>query len=165
MKKKIVIPKGLLIPDISHAGILGLDTYKAAPEKIKKEPKKAVEPTLKELKLKCVLRNLSQAGTKKVLSQRLKDNDEKIRTDKIFGAQEENRIIKDRKTLILCQHWSDTDGIDILAIPTDWVQEIQVLEEVATVIEESEVNKCTIENLESQQESGKPKQQKKSKAT
>ena len=74
-------------------------------------------------------------------------------------------IVKDRKALILCQHWSDTDGIDILAIPTDWVQEITVLEEVGTVIEESEVKKCTIESLESQQESGKPKQQKKSKAT
>ena len=74
-------------------------------------------------------------------------------------------IVKDRKALILCQHWSDTDGIDILAIPKDWVQEIKVLEEVGTVINESEVDKCTIENLESQQESGKPKQQKKSKAT
>jgi hypothetical protein len=74
-------------------------------------------------------------------------------------------IVKDRKALILCQHWSDTDGIDILAIPTDWVTKITVLEEVGTAIEESEVNKCTIENLESQQESGKPKQQKKSKAT
>ena len=74
-------------------------------------------------------------------------------------------IVKDRKALILCQHWSDTDGVDILAIPTDWATKITVLEEVGTAIEESEVNKCTIENLESQQESGKPKQQKKSKAT
>ena len=74
-------------------------------------------------------------------------------------------IVKDRKALILCQHWSDTDGIDILAIPTDWVQEITVLEEVGTAINESEVEKCTIENLESQQESEKPKQQKKSKPT
>jgi len=74
-------------------------------------------------------------------------------------------IVKDRKALILCQHWSDTDGIDILAIPTDWVQEITVLEEVGTAINESEVDKCTIENLESQQELGKQKQQKKSKAT
>ena len=74
-------------------------------------------------------------------------------------------IVKDRKALILSTHWSDTDGIDILAIPTDWATKITVLEEVGTAIEESEVNKCTIENLESQQESGKPKQQKKSKAT
>ena len=62
-------------------------------------------------------------------------------------------IVKDRKALILCQHWSDTDGIDILAIPTDWATKITVLEEVGTAIEESEVDKCTIENLESQQES------------
>jgi hypothetical protein len=61
-------------------------------------------------------------------------------------------IVKDRKALILCQHWSDTDGIDILAIPTDWATKITVLEEVGTAIEESEVDKCTIENLESQQE-------------
>ena len=74
-------------------------------------------------------------------------------------------IVKDRKALILLQHWSDTDGIDILAIPTDWATKITVLEEVGTAIEESEVDKCTIENLASQQESGKPKQQKKSKAT
>ena len=74
-------------------------------------------------------------------------------------------IVNDRKALILCQHWSDTDGIDILAIPTDWATKITVLDEVGTAIEESEVNKCTIENLESQQESGEPKQQKKSKAT
>jgi hypothetical protein len=74
-------------------------------------------------------------------------------------------IVKDRKALILCQHWSDTDGIDIMAIPTDWATKITMLDEVGTVIEESEVDKCTIENLESQQESEKPKQQKKSKAT
>ena len=45
-----------------------------------------------------------------------------------------------------------TDGIDILAIPRDWAQEITVLEDIGTVINESEVDKCTIENLESQQE-------------
>ena len=74
-------------------------------------------------------------------------------------------IIDDPKVLILCQHWSDTDGIDILALPRDWVQEITVLEEVGTAINESEVDKCTIENLASQQELGEQKQQKKSKAT
>ena len=74
-------------------------------------------------------------------------------------------IVKDRKALILLQHWSDTDGIDILAIPTDWATKITVLEEVGTAINEEEVDKCIIENLESQQESEKPKQQKKSKTT
>ena len=37
-------------------------------------------------------------------------------------------VVKDRKALILVHHWSDTDGIDILAIPTDWVQKMEVLE-------------------------------------
>ena len=49
-------------------------------------------------------------------------------------------IIDDPKVLILVQHWSDTDGIDILAIPRDWCQEIEILK------------KCTSENSESPQE-------------
>ena len=49
-------------------------------------------------------------------------------------------IIDDPKVLILVQHWSDTDGIDILAIPRDWCQTIEVLKE------------CTSENSESPQE-------------
>ena len=53
------------------------------------------------------------------------------------------RIVEDRKALILVQHWSDTDGVDILAIPKDWCQDIEVLKEV---------EKCISENLESQQE-------------
>ena len=73
-------------------------------------------------------------------------------------------IIDDPKVLILCQHWSDTDGIDILAIPRDWVQEITVLEDIGKVINESEVDKCTIENLESQQESAVPTRPKKSRS-
>ena len=52
-------------------------------------------------------------------------------------------IVEDRKALILVQHWSDTDGVDILAIPKDWCQEIEVLKEV---------EECISENLESQQE-------------
>ena len=49
-------------------------------------------------------------------------------------------IIDDPKALILVAHWSDTDGVDILAIPKDWCQEIEVLKE------------CISENSESQQE-------------
>tara|TARA_Y100001970_G_C13441638_1_gene466045 strand:- start:39 stop:332 length:294 start_codon:yes stop_codon:yes gene_type:complete len=49
-------------------------------------------------------------------------------------------IIDDPKALILLQHWSDTDGIDILAIPKDWCQTIEILEP------------CTSENSESQPE-------------
>jgi len=51
-------------------------------------------------------------------------------------------VIRDRKTLILVQHWSDTDGVDILAIPRDWCQKIEVMEIVG--------EECTLENLESQ---------------
>ena len=49
-------------------------------------------------------------------------------------------IIDDPKVLILVQHWSDTDGVDILAIPKDWARKIEVL------------RKCTTENSESPQE-------------
>ena len=52
-------------------------------------------------------------------------------------------IVEDRKALILVQHWSDTDGIDILAIPRDWCQKIEVMEIVG---------ECISENLESQPE-------------
>ena len=63
-------------------------------------------------------------------------------------------VVKDRKALILVHHWSDTDGIDILAIPTDWVQKIEVLEKVGDAILEPTRNElCTIENSESPQES------------
>ena len=63
-------------------------------------------------------------------------------------------IVKDRKALILVQHWSDTDGIDILAIPTDWCQSIEVMEKVGDAIIEPTRNElCIIENLESQLES------------
>ena len=52
-------------------------------------------------------------------------------------------VAEDRKALILVQHWSDTDGVDILAIPKDWCQDIEVLKEA---------KECISENLESQQE-------------
>ena len=63
-------------------------------------------------------------------------------------------IIDDPKVLILVLHWSDTDGVDIFAIPKDWTQEIEVLKEVT----------CTTENLESQQESAVPTRPKKSRS-
>ena len=49
-------------------------------------------------------------------------------------------IAEDDKAMVLLQHWSDTDGVDILTIPKDWCQEIEVLKE------------CILENSESQQE-------------
>jgi len=71
-------------------------------------------------------------------------------------------IIDDPKALILVQHWSDTDGVDVLAIPRDWCQKIVVLEEVGTVldtwkelkeeIKDNDIEICTLENLESQPE-------------
>ena len=60
-------------------------------------------------------------------------------------------IVDHPKALILAQHWSDTDGIDILVIPKDWVQEIEKLDSIpeSYFVKEEE---CTTENLESQQE-------------
>ena len=52
-------------------------------------------------------------------------------------------VFRDSKVLILVQHWSDTDGIDILAIPRDWCQKIEVMEIVG---------ECISESSESQQE-------------
>ena len=60
-------------------------------------------------------------------------------------------IVDHPKALILAQHWSDTDGIDILVIPRDWVQEIEKLDSIpeSYFVKEEE---CTTESLESQQE-------------
>ena len=46
------------------------------------------------------------------------------------------KVADDGKALILVQHWSDVDGVDILAIPWDWCIEIEEL-------------KCISENSES----------------
>ena len=47
------------------------------------------------------------------------------------------KISDDGKAIVLVQHWNDVDGVDILCIPWDWCQEIEVLKE------------CTSENSES----------------
>ncbi len=47
-------------------------------------------------------------------------------------------IIDDPKALILVQHWSDTDGIDVLAIPRDWCQEVEIIKECITESSESQ---------------------------
>ena len=49
-------------------------------------------------------------------------------------------IAKDDKAIILVNHWNDVDGVDIVTIPRDWCQEIEVLKE------------CITENSESQPE-------------
>ena len=59
-------------------------------------------------------------------------------------------VAKDDKAIVLVMHGSQCDGCDIMAIPTDWAQKIEVLETVG---------EC-IETLESQQESQNQKQEK-----
>ena len=53
-------------------------------------------------------------------------------------------------------HGSQSDGCDIMAIPTDWAQKIEVMEIVG---------ECISENLESQLESQEPSTQNKSKTS
>ena len=59
-------------------------------------------------------------------------------------------VAKDDKAIVLVMHGSQCDGCDIMAIPTDWAQKIEILESVG---------EC-IETLESQQESQNQKQEK-----
>ena len=53
-------------------------------------------------------------------------------------------VAKDDKAIVLVMHGSRCDGCDIMAIPRDWCQKIEVMEIIG--------EECTIENLESQQE-------------
>ena len=57
-------------------------------------------------------------------------------------------VAKDDKALILVMHGSQCDGADIMAIPRDWCQKIDILE----IVGEEITDTCIIENLESQQE-------------
>ena len=50
-------------------------------------------------------------------------------------------VAKDDKAIVLVMHGSQCDGCDIMAIPTDWAQKIEVMEIVG---------ECISENLESQ---------------
>ena len=59
-------------------------------------------------------------------------------------------VAKDDKAIVLVMHGSQCDGCDIMAIPTDWAQKIEILESVGECIEISE----------SQQESQNQKQKK-----
>jgi len=49
-------------------------------------------------------------------------------------------VAEDDKAMILVMHGSQCDGADIMAIPADWAQEIEILKE------------CTSENSESPKE-------------
>ena len=63
-------------------------------------------------------------------------------------------VVKDEKAIVLVMHGSQSDGCDIMAIPTDWAQKIEVMEIVG---------ECISENSESQPESQEPSTQNKSK--
>ena len=52
-------------------------------------------------------------------------------------------VAKDDKAIVLVMHGSRCDGADIMAIPRDWCQKIEIMEIVG---------ECISENLESQQE-------------
>ena len=69
-------------------------------------------------------------------------------------------VAEDDKAIVLVMHGSQCDGCDIMAIPRDWCQSIEVLESVGTAIDNwKEVKEC-IENSESQQESKNQKVEK-----
>ena len=65
-------------------------------------------------------------------------------------------VAKDDKAIVLVMHGSQCDGADIMAIPRDWCQKIEVMEIVG---------ECISENLESQLESQEPSIQNKSKTS
>ena len=73
-------------------------------------------------------------------------------------------VAQDDKALVLVMHGSQCDGCDIMAIPTDWAQSIEVLESVGTALDNwKELKECISENLEHQQESEDAEVKKKSK--
>ena len=49
-------------------------------------------------------------------------------------------IAMDPKALVVAMHGSQCDGVDIMAIPRDWTQKIEILEKK---------EECILENLES----------------
>ena len=66
-------------------------------------------------------------------------------------------VAQDDKALVVVMHGSQCDGCDIMAIPTDWAQTIEILEPQGTAVENW---KECIETLESPQESQNQKQEK-----
>ncbi len=66
-------------------------------------------------------------------------------------------VAQDDKALVVVMHGSQCDGCDIMAIPTDWAQKIEILEPQGTAVENW---KECIETLESQQESQNQEQEK-----
>ena len=76
-------------------------------------------------------------------------------------------VAEDDKAMVLVMHGSQCDGCDIMAIPKDWAQKIEVLEPMGTALENWNQLKeeiCILENLEHQQESEDAEVKKTSKA-
>ena len=65
-------------------------------------------------------------------------------------------VAKDDKAIVLVMHGSQCDGADLMAIPRDWCQKIEVMEIVG---------ECISENLESLPELQEPSTQNKSKTS
>jgi len=62
-------------------------------------------------------------------------------------------VAKDDKAIVVIMHGSQCDGCDIMAIPRDWCQSIEVLEKVGdAMIEPTRNELCILENSESPQE-------------
>ena len=66
-------------------------------------------------------------------------------------------VAQDDKALVVVMHGSQCDGCDIMAIPTDWAQTIEILEPQGTAVENW---KECIETLGYQQESQNQKLEK-----
>jgi len=67
-------------------------------------------------------------------------------------------VAEDDKAIVLIMHGSQSDGCDIMAIPRDWCQRIEVLDRAGTLIENKwkEIKeKCILENSEHPQEAKK----------
>ena len=75
-------------------------------------------------------------------------------------------VAEDDKAMILVMHGSQCDGADIMAIPKDWAQKVEVLEPVGTALDnwkELKEEICILESSEHQQESEDAEVKKKSK--
>ena len=62
-------------------------------------------------------------------------------------------VAEDDKAMVLVMHGSQCDGCDIMAIPKDWTQKIEILESVGTALDNwEELKECISENSEHQPE-------------
>ena len=62
-------------------------------------------------------------------------------------------VAEDDKAMVLVMHGSQCDGCDIMAIPKDWTQKVEILETVGTALDNwEELKECISENSEHQPE-------------